>query len=88
MELVGIYGSHNPVLSVNDLMNVLNMAVSQSQWYHFGVGAPPILVYFGGGWDVHWGHGILTHGHMGPWFVVGISGSPSACFGAGSQCAA
>ena len=21
---------------------------------HFGVGAPPILVYFSGGWDVHW----------------------------------
>ena len=22
------------------------MAVGQNQWYHFGVGAPPILVYF------------------------------------------
>ena len=32
------------------------------QWYHFGVGAPPILVYFSGDWDVHWGYGILTHG--------------------------
>ena len=31
---------------------------------HFGVGAPPILVYFSGDWDVHWGYGILTHGHM------------------------
>ena len=29
---------------------------------HFGVGAPPILVYFGGDWDVHWG--TLTRGHM------------------------
>ena len=29
---------------------------------HFGVGAP-ILVYFSGDWDVHWGYGILTHGH-------------------------
>ena len=36
----------------------------QSQWYHFGVGAPHILVYFSGDWDVHWGYGILTHGHM------------------------
>ena len=34
----------------------------QNQWYHFGVGAPPILVYFGGDWDVHWGYGMLTHG--------------------------
>ena len=25
---------------------------------------PPILVYFSGDWDVHWGYGILTHGHM------------------------
>ena len=26
----------------------------------FGVGAPPILVYFSGDWDVHWKYGILT----------------------------
>ena len=38
-----------------------NVAVGQNQWYHF-VGAPPILVYFSGDWDVHW---ILTHGHVG-----------------------
>ena len=31
---------------------------------HFGVGAPPILVHFSGGWDVHWGYGILTHGQV------------------------
>ena len=35
------------------------MAVGQHQWYHFGVGAPPILVYFSGDWDVRWGYGIL-----------------------------
>ena len=28
------------------------------------VGAPPILVYFSGDWDVHWGYGILTHGYL------------------------
>ena len=27
--------------------------------------APPILVYFSGDWDVHWGYALLTHGHMG-----------------------
>ena len=32
---------------------------------HFGVGAP-ILVYFSGDWDVHWGYGILTHGQLKP----------------------
>ena len=41
----------------------------------FGVGAPPILVYFSGDWDVHWGHGILTHGQ----FAVILSFS--VCFG-------
>ena len=41
-----------------------HMAVGENQWYHFGVGAPPILVHFSGGWDVHWGCGLLTHGHM------------------------
>ena len=43
-----------------------NMAVGQNQWYHSGVGAPPILVYFHGDWDVHWGYGILAHGHIQP----------------------
>ena len=29
------------------------------------IGAPPILVYFSGDWDVHWGvTGVLTHGHV------------------------
>ena len=28
------------------------------------VGAPPILVYFSGDWDVHWGYGTLTHGPL------------------------
>ena len=32
-----------------------HVAVGQHQWYHLGVGAPPILVYFSGDWDVHWG---------------------------------
>ena len=32
---------------------------------HFGVGAPPIRVYFSGDWDVHRRYGILTHGHVG-----------------------
>ena len=31
---------------------------------HFGAGPPPILVYFGGDWDVHWGYGILTRGQI------------------------
>ena len=30
----------------------------------FWAGAPPILVYCSWDWDVHWGCGILTHGHM------------------------
>ena len=25
---------------------------------HFGVGAPSILVYFSGDWDVHWGYDL------------------------------
>ena len=33
-------------------------AVGQDQWYHFGVGAPPILLYFSGDWDVHTGTGF------------------------------
>ena len=28
--------------------------MGQNQWYHFGVGAAPILVCFRGDWDVHW----------------------------------
>ena len=29
-------------------MDCARLAVGQNQWYHFGVGAPPILVYFSG----------------------------------------
>ena len=34
------------------------VAMVQNQWYHFGVGAPPILVSFSGDWDVHWGYDL------------------------------
>ena len=34
------------------------MATGQNQWYHFGVCAPPNLVYFSGDWDVHWGYDL------------------------------
>ena len=44
-----------------------NVAVGQHQWYHFGVGSTPIVVYFSGDWDVHWGYGLLTHGHVARW---------------------
>ena len=36
------------------LQRGLIMALGQNQWYHFGVGAPPILVYFSGDWDDPW----------------------------------
>ena len=36
----------------------MDLAVGRNQWYHFGVGAPPILVYFSGGWDVDWGYDL------------------------------
>ena len=35
-----------------------HVAVGQNQWYHFGVGAPPVLVYFSEDWDVHWGYDL------------------------------
>ena len=43
------------------------VAVGQHQWYFFGVGAPPILVYFSRDWDVPerstiW---VLTHSQVG-----------------------
>ena len=41
-----------------------DVAVGQNQWYHFGVGAPPILVYCSGDGDVHCGYGIVTHGRV------------------------
>ena len=40
------------------------LCTGQNQQHHFRVGAPPILVYFSWDWDVHWGYGLLTHGHM------------------------
>ena len=40
--------------------------LSKPMGSHFGVGAQPILVYFSGDWDVHWGYRILTHGNINP----------------------
>ena len=37
------------------VLTTAHMAVVQNQWYHFGIGAPPILVHFSGDGDVHWG---------------------------------
>ena len=34
---------------------------------HFGVGAPPILVYFSGDWDVHWRYDL----DFDPWPSAG-----------------
>ena len=48
------------------------MAVGQNQWYHSGVGAPPILVYFSGDWDVHWGYDL----DFDPWPNVANVGFP------------
>ena len=42
------------------------MAVGQNQWYRFGVGVPPILVFFSGDWDVHWGYDL----DLDPWPYV------------------
>ena len=54
-----------------------HVAMVQNQWYHFGIGAPLILVYFSGDWDVHWGYGVLTHGQLKPPFsaLLGAFGS-------------
>ena len=52
-----------PSIWVFDIRDT-QMAMVQNQWYHFGIGAPPILVYFSPDWDVHRGYGVLTHGHI------------------------
>ena len=40
-----------------------HVGVCQNQWYHFGVGAPPMFVYFSGHWDVHLGYDLA----FDPW---------------------
>ena len=57
--------------------------MGQNQWYHFGVCAPPILVFFSGDWDVHWGYDL----DFDPWphccssHAVPVGGSQAcACF--------
>ena len=57
--------------------------MGQNQWYHFGIGAPPILVYVSGVWDVHWGYGILPHGHI-TW-LVDVLFFPPLAFSAGRR---
>ena len=72
----GAWGTE--VIFFTNARGLTHFAVGQKQWYHyFGVGAPPILVYFSGDWDVHWGYGILTHGH----FAVSLNFTGTAHFG-------
>ena len=42
------------------------MWLSKPMGYHFGVGefTTHFRTYFSGDWDVHWGYGLLTHGHI------------------------
>ena len=59
----------------NGVVPSTSVVSPQNQWYHFGIGAPPVLVYFSGDWDVHWGYGILTHGHkIFSWHLAVASG--------------
>ena len=51
-------------VGLNEKTHPRHMAGGQHQWYHFVVGAPPLLVYVNGDWDVHWGYEILAHGHI------------------------
>ena len=55
-----------PAGRYSGILGIPNGCGSKLMGSHFGVGAPPILVYFNGDWDVHWGYGSLTHGQMGP----------------------
>ena len=55
MPEVGLPSSKDVSGSFTEIKPDSHLAVGQNQWYHFGVGAPPILVYFTGDWDVHSG---------------------------------
>ena len=45
--------------------------------YHFGVGAPPILIYFSGDWDVHCGYDLgFDPGHI---FLTEVRHHRSVC---------
>ena len=73
------FDNHSHILSffrvfcVNRLQTVHHCA---SILQHFGVGTPPIFVFFSGDWDVHWGCRLLTHGHMGLFLKTGHHGKP------------
>ena len=74
----------DPVQSIQDsshlvqsMASSIEAAVGQHQWYHFGVGAPPILVQFGGDSEVRWGRGVLTPSQVTCDFVaLGVSRGP------------
>ena len=63
-------------------LTTAQVAVGQNQWYHFGVGAPPILVYFSGDWDVHWRYGLLPHGQVrtAAFFLLDVGGAAARNF--------
>ena len=54
----------------------INMAVVVKTvlGYHLGVGkfTTHFRTYFSWSWDVHWGYGIFTHGHIGIGVLFGL----------------
>ena len=54
-QVVGAVGQSVARFSNSIYRKKQQLAVGQHQWYHLGVGEPPILVYFSWDWDVHWG---------------------------------
>ena len=58
----GVPGAGEPPLGGSDLLKWPWLSTPMGS--HFGVGAPPILAYFSGDWDVHSKYGVLTHRQM------------------------
>ena len=60
------------------------MAVVQNQWYHFGVGAPPILepILVGVGMFTGGTIWLLTHGHI---YIYIYMYAPKKDLGSGAQ---
>ena len=55
--------TQTPSIMAIAMESVIGLWLSKPMGFHFGVGAPPIFVYFTWDWGAHWGYGILTHGH-------------------------
>ena len=68
---VGFFGQRKITMFAAGYEAVVVKTVLGSHFWLVGEFTTHFRTYFSGDWDVHWGYGVLTHGHA-CWRLFGV----------------